>query len=230
MKIYSCHPGIFPLIHSRNCEQRALSSDSSTVADRMSRINDTISELLSQTERVPKMMNGVGMCSDEMSAQEMTQDRINRICEYWIDSDHGDRTNDQFSHPSHWITIGQVCKFVCLMSDMSLSPVSVLCVFVGLWKSDRADRHAIGWPNIFWNSWSIGDICEVVIGKLDKLLTNYCLKDWSFYRTMSFDRWSLKSYRSPVSLSSVYAHNFELFTLPVSGRLSLPVLCRSFQF
>jgi hypothetical protein len=35
-------------------------------------------------------------------------------------------------------------------------PVSVLSVFFGHWKGDRRHQWAIGWPNIFWNSWSIG--------------------------------------------------------------------------
>jgi hypothetical protein len=101
----------------------------------------------------------------------------------------------------------QACKFVCLMSDMSLSPCLSCLSFVSLetviaWigrlsvdqiSSESDDRS--------------GDLCEVVICKLDKLRTNYSLKNRSFYRILHSDRWRLKSYRSPVCLPSVYTHN-----------------------
>jgi hypothetical protein len=71
----------------------------------------------------------------------------------------------------------RACKFVCLISDISLSPCFSCLSFSGVEKliaeigglsvdrisSETDDRSE--------------DICGGVICKLDKLLTNYCLKD-----------------------------------------------------
>jgi hypothetical protein len=65
-----------------------------------------------------------------------------------------------------------------------------------------------------------GIVCKHLCGP-----TNCSLKKRSFHRIPAFMVFLSKCAQTPVSLASVYTHNFEWFTLPVV--LSFSVFCRS---